>query len=192
MVTLYKNINESSWSKYVLCISFPENIHQKIDEWQANLDKIVFDEQIETGSYHGLFPVTDNMRLHMKDLKEKGKVRPYYGAISANACTYSLQIIPPTCLIGVEHEATGEKFSFEDSAEILRIDASNNTCKSSSGFMVRDQEYRTLQGWVNWSDKDEFTSRYIYNFSSTSIGLVIKVTDTHTQDQIDISDYENW
>ena len=136
MTTIYKNSNESSWSKYVLCISFPENIHQQIHEWQSNLDKIVFDEQIKTGSYHGRFPVRDNIRSHMKGLKEKGIVRPYYGATSAHACTYSLQITPSTCIIGVEHEAAGEKVTFEDSAEIIQIDASKNTRNSNSRFMV--------------------------------------------------------
>ena len=58
--------------------------------------------------------------------------------------------------------------------------------------MVRKQEYRNLQKWKYWNEKEEFTSRYIYKFFSTSIGLVITVTDTHTKDKIDISDYENW
>ncbi len=192
MTTIYKNSNESSWSKYALCISFPDNIHQQILEWQANLDKMVFDEQIKTGSYHGRFPVRNGIRTHMKGLKEKGIVRPYYGATSAHACTYSLQITPPTCIIGVEHEAAEKKASFEDSAEILQIDASENTHNSNSGFIVGNQEYRTLQEWVNWNDKDEFTSRYIYKFIPGSIGVAVRVIDTYTKDQIDISDYDNW
>ncbi|HOC61178.1 MAG: hypothetical protein WC345_10135 [Smithellaceae bacterium] len=192
MATIYKNTDESSWSKYVLCISFPENIHQQINEWEANLDKMVFDEQIKTGSYHGRVPVRDNIREHMKGLKEKGIVRPYYGATGAQACSYFLQVTPPTCVICVEHTMAGEKVSFEDSAEIIQINAAENTHHIKNSFMVRKQEYRNLQKWKYWNEKEEFTSRYIYKFFSTSIGLVITVTDTHTKDKIDISDYENW
>lgn len=192
MTTIYKNNNESSWSKYVLCISFPDNIHAQINEWEKNLDKMVFDEQIKTGSYHGLVPVRDNISAHMRGLKEKGIVRPYYGATGAQACSYFLQVTPPTCFICVEHKTAGEKVSFEDSAEIIQIDAAENTHHIKKSFMVRNQEYRNLQKWKNWNEKEEFTSHYIYKFFSTSIGLVITVTDTHTKDEIDISDYDNW
>jgi hypothetical protein len=192
MITFYKNINESSWSKYVLCISYPENIHQQIHEWQANLDKIVFDEQIKTGSFHGQFPIDNNRRARMQELLEKGIIRPYYGAINARAFAYTLHIISPKCVIGVEHEVLNEKAFFEDTVSILQKDASVMNDDFRKEFVIEEQEYRTLQKWENWDERDEFTSRYIYMFFPTSIGLVIKVTDTHTKDQIDISDYENW
>jgi len=192
MVTLHKNINESSWSKYVLCVAFSKNINEQINDWEVNLDKIVFDEQIKTGSFHGQFPVDDNKRIRMQDLRDKGIIRPYYGAINARACAYTLQIMPPKCFIGVEHEVINEKTFFEDTVSILQTDASVMNDDFKKGFVIEEQEYRTLQKWENWNEKDEFTSRYIYMFFPTSIGLVIKVTDTHTKDQIDISDYENW
>lgn len=192
MITFYKNINESSWSKYVLCISFPENIHQQIHEWQTNLDKIVFDEQIKTGSFHGQFPVDDNRRIRMQESLGKGIILPYYGAISARACSYTLQIMPPKCVIGVEHEVINEKTFFEDTVSIHQTDAAVINDDFGNGFVIEEQEYRNLQKWGNWNERDEFTSRYIYMFFPTSIGSVIKVTDTQTRDQIDISDYENW
>lgn len=192
MVTLYKNINESSWSKYVLCVVFSKNINEQINDWEVNLDKIVFDEQIKTGSFHGQFPVDDNRRVRMRDSRDKGIIRPYYGAINACACAYTLQIMQPQCIIGVEHEVTNEKTFFEDTVSILQKDASVMNDDFKKGFVIEEQEYRTLQKWENWNEKDEFTSRYIYRFFPTSIGLVIKVTDTHTKDQIDISAYEKW
>jgi hypothetical protein len=192
MVTLYKNINESSWSKYVLCVVFSKNINEQINDWEVNLDKIIFDEQIKTGSFHGQFPVDDNRRTRMQESLEKGIIRPYYGAINARACAYTLQIMPPKCVIGVEHEVINEKTFFEDTVSILQKDASVMNDDFRKGFVIEEQEYRTLQKWKNWNEKDEFTSRYIYRFFPTSIGLVIKVTDTHTKDQIDISDYDNW
>lgn len=192
MVTLYKNINESFWSKYVLCIAFSKNINEQIDDWEVNMDKIVFDEQIKTGSFHGQFPVDDNRRVRMQDSRDKGIIRPYYGAINARACAYTLQIMPPKCIIGVEHEVINENTFFEDTVSILQKHASVMIRHKNNGFIVEEKEYRTLQKWENWNEKDEFTSRYIYRFFPTSIGLVIKVTDTHTKDQIDISGYDNW
>ena len=192
MITLYKNLDESSWSKYVLCVLFSKNINEQINDWEVNLDKIVFDEQIKTGSFHGQFPVDDNRRIRMQESLAEGIIRPYYGAISARACAYTLQIMPPKCVIGVEHEVINEKTFFEDTVSILQTDASVMNDAFGNGFVIEEQEYRTLQKWGNWNEKDEFTSRYIYMFFPTSIGSVIKVTDTHTKDQIDISDYENW
>ena len=171
---------------------FSKNIDEQINDWEVNLDKIVFDEQIKTGSFHGQFPVDDNRRIRMQESLGEGIIRPYYGAINARACAYTLQIMPPKCVIGVEHEVLNEKTFFEDTVSILQTDASVINDDFANGFVIEEQEYRTLQKWGNWNEKDEFTSRYTYMFFPTSIGLVIKVTDTHTKDQIDISDYENW
>ena len=192
MTTIYKNNNEASWSKYVLCMEFSKNINKQIYDWQATLNKIVFDEQIKTGSFHGRFPINDNRRSRMKELLVKGIIQPYYGATSTKACIYTLQVTPPTCIVGVEHEVVKEKVSYEDTVTIFQTDASVmiHTCKMR--FMIEEKEYRTLQNWENWNEKDEFTSRYIYKFSPGSIGLAITVIDTQTKEQMDISDYDNW
>ncbi len=34
--------------------------------------------------------------------------------------------------------------------------------------------------------------RYTYSFTPNSLGTVIKVTDSMTKKEIDLSDYENW
>jgi hypothetical protein len=34
--------------------------------------------------------------------------------------------------------------------------------------------------------------RYIYQFCPTSLGLVVKVIDDITKEEIDLTDYENW
>lgn len=192
MTTIYKNKNESSWSKYVLCISFSENINKQINDWRTTLNKMVFDEQIKTGSFHGRFPIDDNRRSRMQGLLEKGIIQPYYGATSANACLYTLQVSPPTCIIGAEHQVVEEKVTYEDSVIINEIDASTMDDDFKKGFVIEEQAYRTLQEWKNWNAQDEFTSRYIYKFLPSSMGLVITIIDTSTKDQIDISDYDNW
>jgi hypothetical protein len=192
MATIYKNSNESLWYKYVLSISFSENINIQIKDWQATLNKMVFDEQIKTGSFHGRFPIDDNRRARMQGLLEKGVIQPYYGATSGNACVYTLQVSPPTCIVGAEHQVAEEKVTYEDSVIINEIDASTMDDDFKKGFVIEDQGYRTLQEWKNWNAQDEFTSRYIYKFLPSSMGLVITIIDTFTNDQIDISDYDNW
>jgi len=192
MTTIYKNNDESSWFKYVLFISFSENINNQINDWRITFDRMVFDEQIKTGSFHGRFPIGDNKRLVMQELLEKDIIRPYYGPTSASACTYTLQVMPPACIIGVEHGVVNEKVSFEDMVEIIQEDESIIAGNHEEGFLVEEKEYRTLQKWKNWNAKEEFTPRYIYKFLPSSIGLGITVTDTHTKEQIDISDYSGW
>lgn len=192
MTTIYKINDKSSDSQNVLCFSFSEKIHKQINDWQVVLDKMVFDEQMKTGSFHGRFPIDDTRQLRMQKMHEKGIIRPYYGATSAHACTYSLQVTLPTCIVGVEHEVANERLSFEDTVKIIQTDASVINRNQKKGFMVTEKEYRTLRKWKNWNTKEEFTSRYIYKFSPSSIGLAITVTDTQTKEQLDISDYRDW
>ena len=192
MTTIYKINDKSSESENVLCFSFSEKINKQIDDWQVALDKMVFDEQMKTGSFHGRFPIGDTQQIRLQKMHEKGIIRPYYGATSVNACTYSLQVILPTCIVGVEHEVANERASFEDTVEILQVDASVIVRNQKKGFIVTEKEYLALQEWKNWNAKDEFTSRYIYKFSPSSIGLAITVIDTQTKEQVDISDYGDW
>jgi hypothetical protein len=153
---------------------------------------MVFDEQIKTGSFYGRFPIDDNRRIRMQELLEKGIIQPYYGATSANACIYTLQVTPPTCIVGVEHEVVEEKVSYEDTVAILQTDESVMVHNFKKGFIIEEKEYRHLQKWKNWNANNEFTSRYIYKLSPSSIGFGIIVTDTYTKEQIDISNYDSW
>lgn len=192
MITIYKTNYESDGSTYVLCFSLPENIKKQMDDWEAALDKMVFDEQIMTGSFRGKFSIDDAHRSLLEKRREKGIIRPYYGAINAGACTYTLQVTLPSCTIGIEHTVVEEKASFEDTVTILQAEASEVTRNHKPDFMIKEQEYQSLQKWDLWNADDEFTSRYIYRFSPTSIGLGIKVMETLTKEQIDITDYSDW
>lgn len=192
MTTIYKINQESSSSKNILCIMLSEDMKKLIHDWQIKMDQIVFDEQIKTGSFHGCCPVSDTKRSKMKQLQEKGIIKPYYGATSVNACTYSIQIIPPKCIVWVENEVVRNKISFEDTVGIMTLNASEIEAKQGNEFSITNKEYLTLHNWKNWDSKDELTARYIYKFSPGSIGLAITVIDTYSNEKIDISDYSNW
>lgn len=192
MTIIYKLKKESSPSKNILCIMLSEDMKKLIRDWQNKMDQLVFDEQIKTGSYNGCCPVSDTKRSKMKQLQEKGIIKPYYGATSVNACTYSIQIIPPKCIVSIENEVVRDKASFEDTLEIMTLDESEIEAKRGNEFSITNKEYVTLNNWNNWNQKDELTSRYIYKFSPGSIGVAITVIDTFSKEKIDISDYSGW
>lgn len=192
MTIIYKNNNKSDGTNNVLCISLSEDLNEQIRKWKLIQDKAVFDEQVKTGNFKGHLPINDKQRLKMSKLQEKGIIKPYYGATSADACTYLLQIMPPACIVGVEHELTEKNISFEDAVEIFQVDKLITDNKLNNEFVINDNQYNTLQKWKNWDSKDELTARYIYKFSPGSIGLAITVIDKQTKDEIDISDYSNW
>jgi len=192
MTTIYKIEKESSPSKNILCIMLSEDMKKLIHDWQIKMDQLVFDEQIKTGSFHGCCPVSDTKSSKMKQLQEKGIIKPYYGATSVNACTYAIQIIPPKCIVCVENEVVQDKVSFEDTVEIVTLNSSEIKAKQGNEFSITNKEYLTLNNWNNWDPKDELTSRYIYKFSPGSIGVAIAVIDTSSKEKIDISDYSGW
>jgi hypothetical protein len=193
MITIYKTNYEFYGSTYVLCFSFSEDVNKRINTWESDLDKMVLDEQITTGSFRGRFPIDDDQRSLLENMRKEGIIQPYYGAINPSACNYALQINPPICTIGIEHTTVEEKISFDENTTIiLQAKASEVALNHKHGFMIKKKEYQSLQKWDLWNEDDEFTSRYIYTFSPTSVGVGIKVTETLTKDQIDISDYSDW
>jgi hypothetical protein len=154
---------------------------------------MVLDEQITTGSFRGRFPIDADLRSLMENMRKEGIIQPYYGAINPSACLYTLQINPPVCTIGIEHTIVEEKISFDENATIiLQAKASEVALNHKHGFMIKKQEYQSLQKWNLWKADDEFTSRYIYTFAPTSVGVGIKVAETLTKQQIDIIDYSDW
>lgn len=192
MITIYKNNYKVNMSAYVLCFSFSEDVTKRIDNWRLDLDKMVVDEQIATGSFNGRFRIRDDQRSMMKDMQKEGVIQPYYGAIGG-ACSYTLQIIPPLCTISVEFTEMEKKISFDENMTIiLKAKASKITLNQNRKFMIEKDQYLSLKKWDLWNEDDQFTSRYSYKFSPTSIGDVIKVTETLTKNQIDISNYDNW
>jgi len=128
----------------------------------------------------------------MMKLQEKRVIQPYYGASSSRACTYTLQVTPPICIIGIEHTVVEETASFEDKVTVLQAEASEVARNHKQGFMIKEEEYQSLQKWQFWNEADEFTPRYIYTFSPNTVELGITVTDTRAKAQIDISDCSDW
>ena len=194
MVDVYETNYEFYGSKYVLCILIPDHIDKEIDNWQSKLDKLVLDTQLATGSFHGKFPIDDDIRSMLEELLKNGIVQPYFGATSAKACVYKIQFTPPKCIISALHEAIGENVSFEDFVTITQAEASEVAVAHKGKFMLMFNEkvFQNLRAWEHWREEDKFTSRYIYTFLPSTVGLGIVVMDTKSNEQIDISDYSDW
>jgi hypothetical protein len=182
--------------KYLLHFSISKTIMQQIRDWEYKLDKVVFDEQIATGSYRDGLKVPDIMLVKMKLMRSKGQVAPYYGAIGAGACYYRIQIIFPRCRIAVQHSALNEKLTLINQVKIIQYDTdtdkNDNLNTAANWFRIEASEYQTLIQWNYWHQEKEFTGRYVYCFSPTSLGVGKKVIDTISGDEINVVDYSKW
>ena len=189
---IYKFDYNFHGTAYSLCFSLPEEINKQIDEWNLSLDKIVLEEQLQTGSFQGKFPIDDDLKLLLGKMKEQGVIQPYYGMINPRSCIYTLQISQKTCKVEVTHTVMEQKISIEGSVSTIRSNPLGILNNRIRGFMIKRQEYRTLLNWKFWNPRDEFTSRYIYTFSPTSVGLGTTVLDVNSNEKIDITDFNDW
>ena len=136
MITVYKTNYEFCGATYVLCFSLSENIDKQIKDWEAPLDKMVFDEQMATGRFRDRLPISDWYLTAMKEAQKDGIIQPYYGEISPSACIYTLQITPPTCVLGVEHTVVKETGLFNGAVKIRKARASKVARNHKKGFMI--------------------------------------------------------
>jgi len=191
-LTIYKFNYNFYGPTYSLCFSLSEETTKQIDEWNLSLDKTVLDEQLKTGSFRGKFPIDDDEKLLLGKMKEDGIIQPYYGFMNARACIYTFQILYKSCKIEINHTVMEQKIFIEEPVSIKRLKLLGALSNPKRGFMMKKQEYKTLSKWKFWNPIDEFTPRYIYTFSPTTIGVGIKVFDNITNETIDITDYNDW
>ncbi|MTJ06204.1 MULTISPECIES: hypothetical protein [unclassified Anabaena] len=197
----------------------PTDIFQQIKNWEYSVDKIVFEEQLATGSFKG-FNVSSSMKQIMQMAQEEGKIMPYYGAGgSSGACIYYFQVKDNKCNLQVYHSVTDEALVLDLVIKKLDFQAPMDRTKeiqfSFLPFVTDEplehpwtgernptmickifgQEYESLKQWSNWIDEEALTSRYIYQFGQVSMGATgfsIVVKDTQHGNSIDISDYDSW
>ena len=191
-LTIYKFNYNFHGTAYSLCFSLSEEINKQIDEWNLSLDKIVLEEQLRTGSFRGKFSIDDDLRRILSKMKDEGHIQPYYGMINARSYVYTLQISKKTCKVEVVHTVMEKKISLEDSVSIIRFNPLGILSNHIHGFMLKKQEYQTLLNWNFWNPKDEFSSRYSYTFSPTTVGMGTKILDSISNEEIDITDYNDW
>jgi hypothetical protein len=62
-------------------------------------------------------------------------------------------------------------------------------------FNLDEEQLKKLEKWKSKHAKvyeGAIGGRYTYSFSPTSLGVVVKVTDDITKEEIDLTDYLSW
>jgi len=192
---------------------------EQIYQWDYAINKAVFEEQLETGSYKG-FIISPGIKFLMEKAKECGKIMPYYGVGgSSGACIYTFQIQDSQCSLKVENCVTKDVLNLLLTIEEANSDSSfvrhpeiqfsiapyifdeELTHPWSGGrnqqlvCKIAGKEYQNLVTWKNWREEQSLTSQYAYSFGQVSLGptgLTVKVFDNQTEETIDITDYDDW
>lgn len=192
----------------------------QIYEWERSLDEMVFNEQLQTGSFRGVLTIDGGIRKIMEKAQQEGKILPYYGAGgSSGACIYKFQMDGLQCHLQVKHTATQETLDLVQTIESTQT-GHNFERKSEIQFSIlpyvtdeelsppwtgerhqelvckiAQKEYQNLINWSNWNEDLALTPRYCYHFGQVSLGatgFAVKVFDTGTHHLIDVTDYDSW
>ncbi len=152
--------------------------YQNYENWQKEVEERIAREQLETRvSYQG----NELSRLDLDWIKENlagGKPRPYYGAVGG---AYVYEFCPTSAGLSVKVENTesGDEINLTD------YEASQERVM----FEIGGEDYQNL---VKWQQGIEDRGDYIYRFCPTAVGLIIKVKNTETGDEIDLTEYDDW
>lgn len=182
---------------------------QSILNWESSVDQMVFNEQLETGSFHGKLLVDDEYRAVMELIKVKGKIAPYYGADgSGGVCIYTIQRLGKGYLIHVENSATKDSIEFDANAIAerehlfprLRTWLATNlkigkVAKPQLLLRINGKELQNLRAWVHWNERQASTSRYVYTFGRVSLGrlgFTVQVMDKQSNERLNVTDYDDW
>lgn len=193
---------------------------KQVYEWEYSQDKLVFEEQLKTGSFRDRFRVPEPVLQLMRQVESEGKIMPYYGAGgSSGACVYKFRVKGAQCHFQAWHSFIKEKLDLE--VDLLEADLGKPMIRQTEmqfSFLpyvtneeldrpwtgernptlvckIDGTEYETLTQWENWRNDLALTSRYIYEFAQVSMGatgLTVKVEDTETGERLDATDYDSW
>jgi hypothetical protein len=194
-------------------------LFQQISDWEYVLDKLVFKEQLATGSFRGKCPVDESSLELMKQVEKEGGILPYYGVGgSRGVCEYYFSPTSDGFTVRVEHDVTEEFLNinisheeiggFVDREALPKLkhssipylintklpEAWSKTPDNEIIFRIAGKEYQSLVEWENWVEAQAFSSRYVYRFGLVSLGpgYTVKIEDTETGTTIDVSDYWSW
>ena len=183
-------------------------ICQDISNWEYSIDEIVFNKQLEIGSFHGKLQIDDEQRTVMEQIKAKGQIMPYYGVGgSRGACVYTIQRLDKGYLIHVENTTTKDSIVFDTNTTDERVHlfprlrtwlAANlkisEVAKPRFLLQINGKELQNLREWTHWNERQALTSRYAYRFGRVSmgrLGFTVEVMDKQSNEQINVTDYDD-
>jgi hypothetical protein len=191
-----------------------------ISQWENSIDKIVFEEQLQTRQFQGRELDEDTLMV-MRMAQKEGRIMPYYGAGGGRgACVYVFRPSSNHCELIVEHSPSRK--TLELTAEIVSPQSPIVTTKSRQKFKysilsyfidekvlpeewqkgtdsqlickITGKEYEKLQIWEHWIDGEAITPRYTFHFGTVSLGsgFTIRVEDSKSRQSLNATDYDSW
>ncbi|OKH42788.1 hypothetical protein NIES2101_32375 [Calothrix sp. HK-06] len=147
---------------------------KKIHHWRQQLEERIAKQQLETGRLRKFATKAINSSL------ERGEPCAYYGAIGG-AYDNIFQPTPNSLIFKVKNNVSGDEIDLTD------FDAVGDVIVG----VISDTEYTTLLEWQqSIEQKLGCIGSYIYKFSGTTLGTIIKVRCVETSEEIDCTDYD--
>lgn len=212
MIRIYKTKKEIGFE--ILGETF-----QKLTNWTYQIDEKIFRKQMSTGNFREDVPLSEDTLAIMKHLEKQGEILPYYGADgSSGACIYRFKFNKSDVELEIDHTFSGETVNFSTPLKKVSrsISVKGRRFKFSPlRFLINEplpeewigkpkealvcrifgKEYKQLVLWPNWKDSLALSERYEFSFGEVSlgtIGFVTKLRDLITNNEIDVTDYEDW
>jgi len=164
----------------------------EITAWRDKIDKEIFFEQYETGSYKGRMRMIGSLLNQdiMKYNAENGIYKPFYGDDGGG---YS-DIIHPLkthCLYRKINSLSKDQFEFKVLVENHLPDIEE---KNDINFLIDNGELEKLKKWDQWNESQCLSGRYQFKFAAVSLGKgwIINIHDFVTETDLDITDYDSF
>ena len=164
----------------------------EITAWRDKIDKEIFFEQYETGSYKGQMQIRGN-QFHeqvMKIQAEKGIYRPFYG-VGGGGYGDIIHPLKTHCLYRKINSLSKDQFEFKALVENQLPDVEE---KNDMNFLIDNGELENLKKWDQWNESQCLSGRYQFKFGGVSLGKgwVINIHDFVSETDLDITDYDSF
>lgn len=147
---------------------------EKRRQWRRQLEERIAREQLEKGK------LSESVAEVLKASLERGEPCAYYGAIGG-AYNDIFQPTPNGLIYKVKNSVSGDEIDLTDFDTVGDIVTA----------IISETEYVTLLEWQqSIEQKLGCIGSYIYKFSGTTLGTIIKVRCVETSEEIDCTDYD--
>lgn len=183
---------------------------QQISRWEYSVDKKAFEEQLATGYTQAGLKIPDTFFEAMQRIQQRGEIQPYFGVGGGRGCfNHQFQVLfSGGCVVKVKHPEMKDTIEItlpQDKTKPLlkflcfvypsnpnHLDSCDKPHDNELLYKISGKEFQNLRAWGSWVEAQALTSRYVYTFGPTSLGVYVTVKDTETNDEINITDYSGW
>lgn len=153
---------------------YSEDIRWQIHKWMDSVDKKYAEKQ-RNSDEHPNKPFADDV------IK-----KPHYGAVGG-AYEFYFQQAGTTASLKIKNSVTGDSIKFISEKQPSQPKKKEDRC-----FSIGRSLLQRLKKWeINDKDKTD-ENNYVYKFCPTTIGDIIKIRNSKTKREIDLTDYDEW